>query len=115
MRRLSAIASTSTLSVAVLIRLQYIVGTPAKNVTFSSPINDSAVFGSNLGSSTRVAPVPKPAFICTVWPKEWNSGSVTRWTSWSTTPNSRWQVSALSTMLACDSSAPFGSPVVPLV
>ena len=33
---------------------------------------------SNRGSSTRVEPTAKPAFICTVDPKEWNSGSVIR-------------------------------------
>ena len=72
---------------------------------------------SNRGSSTSVAPTEKPAFSCTVDPNEWNSGSVIRCRSCSVAsdPNSRLQVSALSTRLEWDSSAPLGWPVVPLV
>ena len=46
---------------------------------------------------------------------EWKSGSVIRCTSCSTVPNCRLQVSALSSRLAWESSAPLGWPVVPLV
>ena len=58
----------------------------------------------------------KPAFICTVEPNEWKSGSVSRWVSVAgSVPKSRLHVSALSTRLLCESSAPLAWPVVPLV
>ncbi len=93
----------------------YMVGTPAKNVTRSDSISASARAASNRGSSTTVAAVANPAFICTVWPKEWNSGRAARWTSCGCTPNSRFASSAFCTMLLWVSSAPLGLPVVPLV
>ena len=92
------------------------VGTPAKNVTSSFCIRSTAACASNRGSSTSVEAIAKPAFICTVDPKEWKSGSVTRWVSvagWAL--KSRLQVSALSIRLLCESSAPFAWPVVPEV
>ena len=93
----------------------YMVGTPAKKVTCSACISSSTVAASNRGSSTIVAPAANPAFICTIWPKEWNSGSTSRCTSCGCGPNSRFASSALCTMLLCVSSAPLGCPVVPLV
>ncbi len=60
--------------------------------------------------------IANPAFICTVEPKEWKSGNVSRWTSVAgCASKSRLQVSALSIRLLCESSAPLGCPVVPLV
>ena len=59
-------------------RPQYIVGTPAKKVMFSSCISCSAGPASNLGSITTVDPVDAAPFWITVWPKEWNSGSTHR-------------------------------------
>ena len=96
---------------------QYIVGTPAKKVMSSFSSSATACPASKRGSSTRVAPTAKPAFIWTVDPNEWNSGSTTRCRSGrvGSLPNSRLQVSALSTRLAWDSSAPLACPVVPLV
>ena len=94
---------------------QYIVGTPAKKVTFSLSSSCTAAAASNRGSSTSVAPAAKPAFMFTVEPNEWNSGSTSRWVSCPAAPNSRLQVSALSSRLECESSAPLAWPVVPLV
>ncbi len=91
------------------------VGTPAKNVTCSASMSARACRAPNLGNSTRVAPVAKPAFICTLCPNEWNSGSVIRCTSCGCRPNSRLASSAFCTMLLWVSSAPLGCPVVPLV
>ena len=76
----------------------------------------SASPGSNLGSIVRVAPTRREAFMLTVWPKEWKSGSEPRTTS----PSSILQVvceaiSALRVRLRWVSSAPFGLPVVPEV
>ena len=70
-RRFAAMRSTSTSSVRAPSRPQYIVGTPAKNVTFSFWSRARAFSASNLGSRTSVAPTAKPAFICTVEPNEW--------------------------------------------
>ena len=111
----SAMASMSNSAGSALTRPQYMVGTPAKKVTFSCCISESAMRASKRGSSTSVAAAPNPALSCTLWPKEWNSGSVTRWTSCSTVPKTLWLLSAFMTMLAWVSSAPFGVPVVPLV
>jgi hypothetical protein len=115
-RRFAAIRSTSTSSVRAPSRPQYIVGTPAKKVMSSFCIRSTTCLASKRGTSTRVAALEKPAFICTLDPKEWNSGSVSRCVSPAgRDPNSRLQVSAFITRLECDSSAPLGCPVVPLV
>jgi hypothetical protein len=57
---------------------QYIVGTPAKNVTFSFTMAFSAGVASNRGSITTRPPYAKPPFMITVWPNEWKSGSTHR-------------------------------------
>ena len=44
----------------------YMVGTPMKTFTFSVTISSSAAAPSNRGSSTRVEPAKKPAFIAQV-------------------------------------------------
>jgi hypothetical protein len=80
-RRLRAIRSTSTPSESALSRPQYMVGTPAKNVMSSLSSSLTAAAASKRGSSTSVDAVPKPAFMLTVEPNEWNSGSTARWVS----------------------------------
>ena len=63
-----------------------------------------------------MAAVAKPAFMFTVEPNEWNSGSTSRCVSVAgAEPNSRLQVSALRMRFEWDSSAPLACPVVPLV
>ena len=115
-RSVRAIRSTSTSSVRALSSPQYIVGTPAKNVTSSVCSSRTAAAASNRGSITSVEPAANPAFMSTVEPNEWNSGSTSRWVSApGRVPNRRWQVSALRTRFAWDSSAPLACPVVPLV
>src|SRR5207249_2307965 len=84
-------------------------------VSAASSISTRACRASNLGNITRVARVAKPAFICTLCPKEWNSGSAIRCTSCGCRPNNRLASSAFCTMLLWVSSAPLGCPVVPLV
>ena len=85
------------------------VGTPAKKVISCDCISASAALASKRGSSTSVAPIAKPAFIWTVCPKEWNSGSVTRWVSrFRACRAAEGVLIALSVMLACVSSAPLG-------
>ena len=98
-------------------RPQYIVGTPAKKVTPSCSISVSAGPASKRGSSTTVPPKAKPAFMITVWPKEWNSGSTHSSVSGlsASAPKSASLASALLIMLRCISSAPLGWPVVPEV
>jgi hypothetical protein len=78
-------------------------------------MSSSAWPASNRGISRTVAPVANPAFSCTVWPNEWNSGSTVRCTSCGWRPNSLFASSTLCTVLLCVSSAPLGCPVVPLV
>ncbi len=79
-------------------------------------ISATACWASKRGSSTSVAAIEKPAFICTVEPNEWKSGSVSRCVSEAgCDPKSRLQVSAFITRLLCESSAPLDRPVVPLV
>ena len=98
-------------------RPQYIVGTPAKNVTPSCSISVSAGPASKRGSSTTVPPKAKPAFMITVWPKEWKSGSTQSRVSGRSASASKSAslASALEIMLRCISSAPLGCPVVPEV
>lgn len=120
LRMFRAIVSTSAsalLPSSAPSSAQYIVGTPAKTVISSRPISASAAAASNRGISTRVEPTESAEFMLTVWPKEWNSGSVTRQTSnyVGVLSNRRSADSALSTMLEWVSSAPFGCPVVPPV
>ncbi len=57
---------------------QYMVGTPANDVTFSRFMSSRAATGSNRGIRTMVACRRNPVFMTTVWPNEWNSGSVAR-------------------------------------
>ena len=59
-------------------RPQYIVGTPAKKLTFSASMSWSAASASKRGSITMVPPKAKAPFWITVWPKEWNSGRTHR-------------------------------------
>jgi len=94
----------------------YMVGTPANTVTFSSTSIASASPGSNRGISTMDAPTKNPAFITTVCPNEWKSGSAPKITSsfrmWIT------EVAvtiAFIAMFRCVSTAPLGEPVVPEV
>ena len=92
----------------------YMVGTPANTLTFSLTMRSRAAGPSNRGMSTSVAPTRNPAFITTVWPKEWNSGrtaSVTSSGSSLTTSNAL--IVAFHSMLSCVRIAPFGFPVVP--
>ena len=89
---------------------QYIVGTPAKKVTSSRSISASAGPASKRGSRTTVPPKAKPAFMITVWPKEWKSGSTHSNVSGlsASAPKSASLESALLIMLRCISSAPLG-------
>ena len=74
----------------------------------------TACWASKRGSRIRVAAIEKPAFICTVDPNEWNSGSVSRWVSPAgCEANSRLHVSAFITRFEWLSSAPLAWPVVP--
>ena len=77
-RRLPASRSTSTESSRAPSRPQYIVGTPAKNVTSSFAMAPSAALASKRGSITTVPPNANAPFWITVWPNEWNSGSTHR-------------------------------------
>jgi hypothetical protein len=45
------------------------------------------------GAAPPSRPCRSRSFICTVWPNEWSSGSVTRCTSCSIVPKRRWQPS----------------------
>ena len=91
------------------------VGTPQNTVTPCAAISCMAASGSKRGASTIIAPTATTEFICTVWPKVWNSGSAISCTSVLSSRVSATQHSALVTMLACESSAPLGVPVVPEV
>ncbi|MOA54424.1 hypothetical protein D3C78_1780350 [compost metagenome] len=93
------------------------VGTPAKKVMACFCISEIASFASKRGTSTSVAPKAKPAFIWTVEPKVWNSGSVTKWRSGRSTEllNNCTEPSAFNTRLEWVNSAPLARPVVPLV
>ena len=86
------------------------MGTPAKKVTCSFAIVFSAASASKRGSITTVPPYRKPPFWITLCPKEWKSGSTHSSVSGfsASAPNSSVPSSALSRMLRCRSSAPFG-------
>ena len=109
--------ATSTSSLSALSSAQYIVGTPAKIVTSCSTMRFSAISPVNRGTRTSVAAVANPPFMRTVAPKVWKRGSVTSMVSarsgvvW----NRRLQPIALRMRFECESSAPFGWPVVPEV
>ncbi|OIQ74042.1 hypothetical protein GALL_443180 [mine drainage metagenome] len=77
-RRFFAIEEMSTPCSSAPSRAQYIVGTPAKNVTPAFSIRSSAVRASKRGSMTTVPPKAQAVFWITVCPKEWKSGSTHR-------------------------------------
>ncbi len=77
-RRFLAISSTWSFSPSAPSRPQYIVGTPAKKVTFSLTSSSIAALGSKRGSSTTVPPNANAPSRITVWPKAWKSGSTQR-------------------------------------
>ena len=107
-RRSSARAAAS--------RPMYMVGTPMNTLTFSPTISSRAAAPSKRGSSTRVDPAKKPAFIAQVWPKEWNSGRQPRMTSSAVSNITEVAVTiAFIVMLSWVSTAPLGAPVVPEV
>ena len=96
-------------------RPQYIVGTPAKSVTFSASMRSSAAPASNRGMSTSVACRRKPVLRITDWPNAWNSGSAARNTSSPARSNIPSETMAFISMFWWLSSAPLARPVVPLV
>ena len=62
-----------------------------------------------------VPPRSTQVFMMLDSPKMWNSGSATTTTSSSSNPNSRPGMSAFMYSVMWDSTAPFGTPVVPEV
>ena len=98
----------SSLSIAL-----YIVGTPAKIVTWSRSMISSALAGSKRGMNVSVAPESAQVFMQHVWPNEWNSGSAPSTMSSTSVPNTASIASAFLNMLSWVSSAPLGWPVVP--
>ena len=116
-RRTDAIALRSWRSAAPgrFSSVMYIVGTPAKIVTLCACIALNTASGSKRGSSTIDAPAIRAAFICTVWPKLWKSGSTIRCTSSAAWRMIAWLAMMFIATLEWVSSAPFGLPVVPEV
>ncbi len=94
-------------------RATYIVGTPSMTVQRSRWSTSSALVGSKRGSRVIVPPARTVAFIPTVWPNEWNSGSPPKTTSSGVNRIMLTHSWALLAMFAWLSSAPFGLPVVP--
>ena len=85
-------------------------------MTRSRSIVASASPGSNFGTRVRTAPTRIEAFIATVWPKVWKSGSAPSTTSPASIRNVvREMISEFSSRLRWASAAPFGLPVVPEV
>ncbi|MNI73826.1 hypothetical protein D3C73_1298620 [compost metagenome] len=117
MRRFLRNRARSAVSSSAFSNAQYMVGTPAKKVMACFCISAMACFASKRGTMTNVAARAKPAFICTVEPKVWNSGNVTKWRSGFSNEllNNCTEPSAFSTRLEWVSSAPLARPVVPLV
>ncbi len=92
------------------------VGTPWKASTPSRSIRSMAAGPVNRLSSTSVAPIRKVPFIATVWPKLWNSGRQPSTTSvLRASLASKTFTVAFMTRLRWVSTAPLGTPVVPLV
>ncbi len=92
------------------------VGTPWKVFTFSSAISSMARAASKRGSRTSVAPARQVELSDTVWPKAWKSGSAPRaMSSARMSLASKALTVAFMTRLKWVSTAPLGTPVVPLV
>ena len=93
-----------------------IVGTPCTAVQRSASIAVRTARGSKPAAEyTIVAPCTTQARFDITMPKQWYSGTGTQSRSASLNPVLRPTKYALLTRLRCDSVAPFGSPVVPLV
>ena len=71
--------------------------------------------GSNRGTSVIVPPSSTQVFMTDDSANTWNSGSATSTTSSTLNSNSRPGMSAFMYSEMCDSTAPFGVPVVPEV
>ncbi len=92
------------------------VGTPWKVFAPSATISSMARAASKRGSRTRVAPARQVEFMETVWPKAWKRGSAPSATSSGRTSlASKALTVAFITRLKWLSTAPLGTPVVPLV
>ena len=91
------------------------VGTPMNTVTRSRCMSCRTARGSNLGTSVMVPPSRTQVFMIDDSANTWNSGSATTATSSSANSNSRPGMSAFMYSPMCDSTAPFGVPVVPEV
>ena len=112
------ISATSTVSPASFrapSRPQYIVGTPAKKVIFSPFISCQRGLASNLGSITTVAADRRGTVLDHRLAEgvEQGQDAQVRVGFSAELPNTASPNIALSRMLRCRSSAPFGCPVVP--
>ena len=92
---------------------RYVAGTPIIVVTCFSAISARARAGSNVGSSTTVAPFHQASSGCTFQPPTWNWGSTCSTVSSAPRPATRSNERFVQKQFACVSRAPFGFPVVP--
>ena len=109
-------SSTSTSSVSAPSRPQYIVGTPAKKVTFSCLQQRDGLLRvepgkQHQGRAHREAGVHLHRRAEGVEERQRDQVHVGA----RRLPNDRWQVERVEERLEWESSAPFGRPVVPLV
>ena len=93
----------------------YMLGTAANTDTPAPSIRFSAPSGVKRGSKATVADAANAAFIDTVCPNAWNSGSPPKMTSSAVKPKTLTQLRAFERIFAWVSVAPFGLPVVPEV
>ena len=91
------------------------VGTPMNTVTRSRCMSSRTARGSNRGTSVMVPPSRTQVFMIDDSANTWNSGSATTTVSSAANSNSRPGMSAFMYSVMCDSTAPFGVPVVPEV
>jgi hypothetical protein len=91
------------------------VGTPSNTVARLRWTTSRTAAASNLGTSDMVPPRSTQVFMMLDSPKMWNGGSATTTTSSSLNSNNRPGISAFMYSVTWDSTAPFGTPVVPEV
>lgn len=109
-------SGSTSASAAAAASATNMVGTPWKVLMFSFTISSIARAASNRGSSTSVAPARQVELSETVCPNAWKRGSAPRaMSSGRTSLASKAQTVAFITRLKWLSTAPLGTPVVPLV
>src|SRR5438309_6072107 len=91
------------------------VATPGKTVTPYRPIASSTTSGAKRSTRTTEAPARRGARSAPFRPNEWERGSVARTTSPGVSSmTGPAQDSLANVRAACESTAPFGLPVLPL-